>query len=276
MPFVVPGRNGPEVSQLWHETYAQLIAIPNLKLVVIDPLASFIMADVNADPAVGAFTTGLFASLATKTKSSVIVAHHLAKTKSKITTPEEARSLVRGSTAIVDGARSVYVLWSEEEKISKQKCKHLGVEWQRNRIFNGCLVKSNGPGDRSIKTFARNDNGLLEVIDLKIRQAAKEDKSILLDTLLNDIAWAASVGHPFSKTGGNGIHEQRFDLDPMLHDIARGKLQRYVDTLKEQKKIVAVAPKGSKNKTYLDIPNGPFTEEGVEVLTGKRPERPWA
>jgi len=273
MPFVVPGRNGPEVSQLWHESYAQLTSIPNLKLIVVDPLASFVMADVNADPAVGAFTTGLFASLATETGAAVIVAHHLAKTKSKISTPEDARALVRGSTAIVDGARSVYVLWGADEKDSKMKCKHLGIPWQRNRIFFGCLVKSNGPGDRNIKTYARNDSGLLQPVDVKIKQAASEDKEVMLDMLVQDIQYFAEARHPFSKTGGNGIWEQRFDLNPAFLEVSKHKLQGYVDILKGQKRVVAVAPKGSKNKTYLDVPDGPFTHEETEILTGDRPKR---
>jgi len=273
MPFVVPGKHGPEPGQAWHEIKQQVAVISGLRLVVIDPLASFVMADVNADPAVGAFTTGLFASLATETGAAVIVAHHLAKTKSKIETPEDARALVRGSTAIVDGARAVYVLWGADEKMAIQKCKHLGVDWERNKIFFGCLVKANGPGDRSIKTFARNSSGLLEPVDVKIRQAATEDKSIMLDLLEDDIRYFAEAGYPFSKTGANGVHEQKSCLNPVLQKVPRGQLWHLVDELKKQKRIVPVAPKGSKNRSYLDVPNGPFTVAGTEILTGQPPQR---
>ena len=273
MPLVVPGRNGPEASYLWHELVAQIKEVKGIKLIVVDPLASFVMADVNADPAVGAFTTGLFASLATETGAAVIVAHHLAKTKSKISTPEDARALVRGSTAIVDGARSVYVLWGADEKDSKMKCKHLGIPWQRNRIFFGCLVKSNGPGDRNIKTYARNDSGLLQPVDVKIKQAASEDKTVLLDMLESDIEYYAANGYPFSKTGGNGVWEQRAYLNPELRDISQKVIRQYVDVLKDKKRVVAVAPRGSKVRSYLDVPGGPFTYEDAEILTGKPPQR---
>ena len=273
MPFVEPGANGPKASTLWHEMVEQINDIPDIKLIVIDPLASFVMADVNSDPAVGAFTTGLFASLATGTGAALIVAHHLAKTTKRIASPEDARALVRGSTAIVDGARSVYVLWGVDEKSSKTKCKHLGVEWQRNRIFYGCLVKSNGPGDRNIKTYSRNDAGLLEVVDSKIQQVAKEDTSVLLDMLLDDIEWFASQYHPFSRTGQNGVWEQKQDLNSVFKDMSQRILRGHVETLLKQKRIVTVAPKGSKNKNYLDVPGGTFSEPEVELLGGEKPSR---
>lgn len=273
MPLVTSGRSGPETSPLWHEAKTQLLAIPSLQLVVIDPLASFIMADVNADPAVGAFTTGLFASLATETGATVLVAHHLAKTKTKITGPEDARSLVRGSTAIVDGARSVYVLWGADERTSKQKCKHLSIEWQRNRIFYGCLVKSNGPGDRDIKTYARNESGLLQPVDVKIRQAASEDVGIILDMLEDDIRFLAASYYPISKTGANGVWEQKAYLHPLLRELTQRQLRNYVERLKDQNRVVAVAPKGSKSRSYLDVPRGPFTSEDTEILTGEAPKR---
>jgi hypothetical protein len=173
----------------------------------------------------------------------------------------------------VDGARSVYVLWGVDEKMSKQKCKHLGVEWQRNRIFYGCLVKSNGPGDRNIKTFARNDAGLLEVVDAKIKQVAADDINVLLDMLADDIQWFAAQHHPFTRTGVNGIWEQRFDLNPVFKEVSQRVLRGYVDALRDQKRVITVAPRGSKSKSYLDVPGGPFSEPEAEVLTGARPSK---
>jgi len=114
---------------------------------------------------------------------------------------------------------------------------------------------------------------LLEPIDIKIRQAAKEDESVLLDILEDDIRWAAEVGHPFAKSGANGVHEQRFDLNPVLQDLSRAKLWSHIDMLKRQKRVVSVAPKGSKFKSYFDVPGGPFVDGNVEVQNGKRPSR---
>ena len=53
------------------------------------------MADINADPAVGAFTMGHMAQLAQETDAAVVLVHHLAKSKANVATPEEARALIR-------------------------------------------------------------------------------------------------------------------------------------------------------------------------------------
>src|SRR6056297_928824 len=124
-PLVVPGNNGPEASPAWYEFLEEIRRFNNLKLVNFDPLASFVMADINADPAVGAFTMALLASIGTETGAAVIVCHHLSKTSKNVHGHDDARNLVRGSTAIVDGARSVYLLWTMEDKRAKQVCSAL-------------------------------------------------------------------------------------------------------------------------------------------------------
>lgn len=173
LPVIVPGKHGPELSSDWLCLRAQLVAL-RPALIVIDPLASFVMADINADPAVGAFTMGHMAQLAQETDAAVVLVHHLAKSKANVATPEEARALIRGTSAIVDNARAAYVLWGVEEKTGKAACAALGVNWTRNRVMRGCLVKSNGPGDREIKTWIRNEAGLLEVRNEQLRSAARE------------------------------------------------------------------------------------------------------
>lgn len=97
----------------------QLEAIPDLALVVFDPLASFAGLDLNADPRAASYITGQLAALATATNAAVIVAHHIRKNDG-ITTPQEARDAIRGTTAIVDGVRFAIAFWAntaEEKKI---------------------------------------------------------------------------------------------------------------------------------------------------------------
>ena len=79
--------------------YEQILQLDNLKLIVFDPLASFVHADVNADPAAGAALTGLLSRVATETGASVIVCHHMTKVQGDkiISKPEEARNLIRGT-----------------------------------------------------------------------------------------------------------------------------------------------------------------------------------
>lgn len=95
----------------------QLEAIPDLALVVFDPLASFAGLDLNADPRAASYITGQLAALATATNAAVIVAHHIRKNDG-ITSPQEARDAIRGTTAIVDGVRFAIAFWANtaEEK----------------------------------------------------------------------------------------------------------------------------------------------------------------
>jgi len=155
--------------------YDQMLEMDNLKLIIIDPMASFVHADVNADPAAGAAFMGLLAQMATETGATVMVNHHMAKIKDNepVKTPEQARNLIRGTSAIVDGVRCAFSVWSVDESTGKQRCRDLNIEYTRNGVFDGAVVKSNGPANRDIRHFIRNPNtGLLEDRSADIRSLA--------------------------------------------------------------------------------------------------------
>ena len=138
-------------------------------------MASFVHADVNADPAAGAAFMGLLAQMATETGATVMVNHHMAKIKDNepVKTPEQARNLIRGTSAIVDGVRCAFSVWSVDESTGKQRCRDLNIEYTRNGVFDGAVVKSNGPANRDIRHFIRNPNtGLLEDRSADIRSLA--------------------------------------------------------------------------------------------------------
>lgn len=267
LPVIVPGKHGPELSADWLELRAQLVEL-RPALIVIDPLASFVMADINADPAVGAFTMGHMAQLAQETDAAVVLVHHLAKSKANVATPEEARALIRGTSAIVDNARAAYVLWGVEEKAGRAACAALGVDWARNRVMRGCLVKSNGPGDREIKTWIRNEAGLLEVRNEQLRSVARERTPALLDSLAAACAEAAQRGQPFTKTGANGLFTRRQELPVELRSLARHPLETYAQRLLEEKRLVLCIAKGSTSKKWLDVPDGDFALGLGQFATG--------
>lgn len=267
LPVIVPGKHGPELSADWLELRAQLVEL-RPALIVIDPLASFVMADINTDPAVGAFTMGHMAQLAQETDAAVVLVHHLAKSKANVVTPEEARALIRGTSAIVDNARAAYVLWGVEEKAGRAACSALGVEWARNSVMKGCLVKSNGPGDREIKTWIRNKAGLLEVRNEQLRSVARERTPALLDSLAAACAEAAQRGQPFTKTGANGLFTRRQELPAELRSLARHPLETYAQRLLEAKRLVLCIAKGSTSKKWLDVPDGDFALGLGQFATG--------
>ncbi|WP_265032087.1 AAA family ATPase [Wolbachia endosymbiont (group A) of Merzomyia westermanni] len=145
----------------------QLNKIKNLKLIVFDPLASFVHADLNTDPAVGDYLMSLLSDLAGSTGASIITAHHMRKPKSEkpISTVEQARDAIRGTSALVNGVRCSYAFWSVEDTAKPTIFKSIGESVRQNALFYGAIVKANGLADRTLRTYLRNEEtGLLEVV----------------------------------------------------------------------------------------------------------------
>ena len=187
--------------------YDQILEMQNLALLVIDPMASFVHADVNADPAAGAAFMGMLAQISTETGATVMVNHHMAKIKDNdpVTTPEQARNLIRGTSAIVDGVRCAFSVWNVEEKTGRQRCKDLNVDYARNTVFDGAVVKANGPANRDIRHFIRNPNtGLLEDRSEDIRNLAlSETARNRLQHMFDFVAMMENDGNAVTKGGAN-------------------------------------------------------------------------
>lgn len=258
-PIVVPGRNGPEATPFYHVIQDQLMKLPDLRLVVFDPMACFVMADVTKDPAAGSFTTGLLATLASETGAAVLIAHHMNKSSGEkaISTPEQARERIRGTSAIVDGVRSAYALWPSDHEQAKKICRRLAVEYARNKVFHGSIVKSNGPADRTVKTFVRQESGLLAVVDDTLRRM-KNSPEVLLEILADDIRRAAANGRPFVVSGAAGLFERKEELSAELKEFGRDRLHAMAKELLENGTIGKCVASGSKNPKWLDVPGGQF------------------
>ncbi|MBQ9453640.1 MAG: AAA family ATPase [Desulfovibrio sp.] len=268
-PLFLPGdKNGPLCSQRWNEVMEQAARI-RPRLIVFDPLSSFASMDLNKSEFAN-YAMSMFAHLASITGACVIVLHHLAKSKDNITTPEQARTLVRGSTALIDRVRAAYVLWHAGEKQSREVCRLLGEEWKRNKIIMGCLCKENFGGDSSIKTFIRQDNGLLTVCDAKIKAAVSESVPDILDAIESACALAAERGQPFTQTGSTGIFERRDILPESLRSISKHKMCDYVQQLLMEKRLKKCVAKGSSTPKWLDVPGGDFYMGTGEIKTGAK------
>ena len=255
IPLVASGRDSPEATAHFRNLRDQLVCIADLKLVVFDPLSSFIHADVNADPAAGSFATGLLAGLATETGAAVIIAHHMRKPQSNrpITTVEQARDAVRGTSAIVDGVRLVYAIWPMSEELQGGVFKTLDEKAVRNAVFQGAVVKANGLADRTIRTYLRAPTGLL--IDITERlQERRVAAAELTEALVASIARAAKKGHPFTHYGGTGVYRQRHRLAIVFHDVSRNRLQDMIQDLLNDKLLVKGKASGSKEDKWLDVP----------------------
>ncbi|WP_353286632.1 AAA family ATPase [Wolbachia endosymbiont (group A) of Anthophora plumipes] len=251
-----------EVSPEFESVMKQLEEIKDLKLIVFDPLASFIHADINADPAVGDYLMCLLSDLACSTGASIITAHHMRKPKGEkpILTAEQARDAIRGTSALVNGVRCSYAFWPIENTARLEIFKAVGETPRQNALFHGAVVKANGLADRTVRTYLRNqETGLLEdiTIQLTVKNASEKDLKICLT---DAITRSAASGHPFTHTGSTGVYKQRHRLPEVFHSMGRDRLERIVQELLQAKQLVKGMSTGAKEDKWLDIPTGPFAK----------------
>ncbi|MCW7552990.1 AAA family ATPase [Endozoicomonas gorgoniicola] len=253
--------DGPCTTLEFTRIVRQLQTIEDLKLVVFDPLSSFVHADVNADPAVGSYLTGLLANLASETEAAVIVVHHMRKPPGQkpIESAEQARDAIRGSSALVDGVRMAYALWPAQDQVVQQVCTTLNLIPEPRSFYQGAVVKSNGPADRTLRIFKRNQTGLLVDLTRRLSGASSSDHELLI-SLAGAIRLAASRGHPFTHTGANGVFVQRHRLPDLFHHLSRHKLESLIQTLISERppRLVKGVAKGSRDHKWLDSPRGDF------------------
>ncbi len=257
-----------EISPEFESVMKQLSRIKDLKLIIFDPLASFIHADLNADPAVGDYLMCLLSDLACSTGASIITAHHMRKLKGEkpISTVEQARDAIRGTSALVNGVRCSFAFWPVEDITKPMIFRSVGKIPRQNALFYGAVVKANGLTDRTIRTYLRNEEtGLLEDITEQLKAQNISDKDLKI-YLIDSIARAASSGHPFTHTGSAGIHKQRHRLPEVFHSMGRDRLERIVQELLQAKQIVKGMANGSKEDEWLDVKAGPFAR-GVGKFT---------
>jgi len=265
-PIMQKVDNSYEVGPEFDRIYDQMLEMDNLKLIVIDPLASFVHADVNADPAAGAAFMGLLAQMATETGATVIVNHHMAKIRddASISTPEQARNLIRGTSAIVDGVRAAFAVWSVDEGTGRQRCRDLNVPYARNAVFDGAVVKSNGPANREIRHFIRNpDTGLLEDRSTDIRMMNQSSTvQERMKHLVDYVRMREDMGRAITASGSDGIFEAlRVDSsgEPcvvFLKNDSDSTLREAVKKACEMGQIRKYALGGSRTEKWLGTLDG--------------------
>lgn len=258
-PLFTNSDSGIQETDEWREWVRQIKAIRPV-LVVIDPMSSFMAVDINSKPEVGQQVQNKLAALASELNCSIIIAHHM--NKSMITSSEEARNAIRGTSGLVDGARGAYAMWpllGRAETRAKRICHMLEIEYKPKRVVMGALVKDNFPGDTNEHIYVRNDNGLLVEMSPRIRDLSRDSDEYAMDLLCDDIAAKATAGKPYTVSGKDtGLHERSYELPEDLRHLSRDKLRSLAERLLAEQLIVKCAAKGSKAHKFLDVPNGDF------------------
>lgn len=244
----------------------QLRAIPDLALVVFDPLQTFVHADINSDPMAAALTMSLLNMLAAETGATVLASHHVRKEREAPKTAAEARLLIRGSSALVDQSRFAIVLWTPDEPEVRKVCKALHANFVPNAVVHGAVVKSNDGASREKWTLLRDANGSLRDVThaLGVRRAPPAE---LIAELATAVANAATNGHPFTKTGVNGLFERRAELGGLFAYVAKHQLVRLCEEMLQAGQLVRALASGTSTK-WLDVPDGVFARGEGEFAAG--------
>ena len=278
-PIMMKADNTYVTSPEFEKIYEEMLEIEDLALVIIDPMASFVHADVNADPAAGAAFMGLLAQIATETGATVMVNHHMAKIRDKdpVTTPEEARNLIRGTSAIVDGVRSAFAVWQVDEGVARTRCKNIGVAYTRNAVFDGAVVKSNGVANRDIRHFIRNpNNGLLEDRSEDIRSIiGSEIVRNRIEYLFNFIDLQEQAGNYMTKDGNiDGVwasvqNAPSTDINAInLRDDGRTTIKNAVTALLQDGRLGAYRRSDKGKKQFIGVMGGELYHQEQNIIHG--------
>ena len=186
----------------------QLMEIKDLRLIVIDPLQAFVLADVNADPAAAQFLWSAMAEISSCTGATVLLTHHMRKDgMMQIADGDDAREAIRGTTALVDGARLAYALWKLDDDTAQPICDQLGIPFERGRLVRAAVVKANDEADHTAHTYRREDSGLLVQLESEPQSARETEPSFSIAQareILKEVDRRFEAGTPFSHSPRGG------------------------------------------------------------------------
>lgn len=244
----------------YEELMRQLEQIHDLACVVLDPLASFVAVDINADPQAGQYVQGALARMSQQCGCAVITCHHMGKTIKQVDSAQAARDCIRGTTALVDGVRCAIAIWPANESTAKDLADALGEDVApQSKCFCAAVVKSNSLADQRVRTLVRGKDGLLRAVD--VSQTRKEGEDELIKIVVDVIADAATNGHPFTKSGSACAWERRNEFGPKVSRMTRAEIRKLIDSCISSGKIVQCSIKKSTAK-YLDVPDGELASNG--------------
>lgn len=231
---------------------AWLKSLDDLRLVAFDPLQSLVAADITSKPEAGQFVMGTLGTLATELGATVLVTHHMKKTDNPISSPEEARAAMRGTSALADGVRWVYALWDAPNS-------------DAGSAASGAVVKANGKTDTSVHRYERLPFGVLRQMPREFDPDAREER---MRVLVDAIAAAAKDGRPFTMTGANGLFEQQHRLPMPFKTMPRAGLELVARHALKEGRLVKGTARGTQQRNILDVPEGDFALGGGVLMSG--------
>ena len=160
--LIKDGQGGLETTDFFEELKEQLKQIKDLRLVAFDPLQAFVGADITAKPEAAQFMWSSFSNICATTGATLLCTHHMRKDGLKnIKSASDAREAIRGTTALIDGARLAYAMWQAGEDEGYKIAQAINEEYDPQRFVRGAVVKTNDIADQTIHSYMRQDSGIL-------------------------------------------------------------------------------------------------------------------
>jgi RecA-family ATPase len=149
------------------ELVEELKGIPNLKLVVFDPLQAFTTGNISSSNEVGQLWGSYCANISARLGVTTLTVHHLSKTALTNDSDDALshRAEIRGASSITDSVRFAIAMWLADKDTCEKICIDQGIEVDRMAVVKASLVKSNsGNVDYGTKTLVRR-GAVLEILE---------------------------------------------------------------------------------------------------------------
>lgn len=210
--------------------------IPNLRLIILDPVARFRAGDENANEDATKFVEALEA-IRKQTGVTVLCAHHSRKGGTG-----ESADDIRGASAFVDALRFAATLYSP----SVEDAKKLGIDEDERRSWvRMMVVKSNYKTDIDSQWYRRSEGGVLALtkepqpMPTKAANKGEERYQAALPKLRELIRKADERGEPLTRKKLNTDYAGSEGIFGMSDKSLRAVVQRALDegqiTLKDAK-----------------------------------------
>lgn len=212
----------------WADLKSQIVALDDVRLVIVDTLQALSSGDLNAAEIAQAIMNEL-TEVANRTGAAVIALHHLAKgtaaASNGLLSAYAAMDAIRGSGAIVGAVRSAYCLFPHPH--GQKVCEALGIEFEENKVIYGLVAKSNGRARRDRTLYIRNDKGVLEDRTQEHNNAISGNDALLDRELLAQIISAHEAGEGYAASSGSkqGLHRRRGDMPLHFQGLSAGWFQ---------------------------------------------------
>ena len=150
----------------------------------------------------------------------------------------------------------------------------MGIEYQRNRCFDGAVVKSNGPADRNIRSFVRDTlTGLLQDRTEQINNLNQSNQSqARKDAMFRWIQDCEANGRALCQQGGADSLLQRLDdsgTPNVLRDLSQHQMDRIVRELLAERRIEKFRFTTTGGQKWLGTTNGVMSRGEYEAVTAR-------